>query len=146
MLKQNAVTWGPKKSVVRHSLDLCIPKTTAENLLYKRLRLYAYRIQLQHDAYDTITPNRVRDENVMLNESDEVFLNRVPTTGILGIRVSIADTCHVVGAVHLHKYRTHLRSHRLSVDVTQVEEIVDTCLRSRDVSLTRIFYVLQAQT
>lgn len=31
-----------------------------------------------------------------------------------------------MGAVHLHKYRTSLCSHRLSVDVTQVEEIVSS--------------------
>jgi hypothetical protein len=51
------------------------------------------------------------------------FLNRVLTTGILGIRVSLVDTCHFVGAVHLNKYRAPLRSHLPSVDVTQVEGI-----------------------
>jgi hypothetical protein len=64
-------------------------------------------------------------------KSIKFFLNPVPT-GILGIRVSVVDTFHVVGAVHLHKYRTHFRSRWLSVDVTQVEEVVVTCLQNRD--------------
>ena len=74
MLKHNAVMQGPKKSVFRHSLDLRIPKTIVQSLLYKRLRLYAYAIQLQPDANDTKNPNRVTEANVTLNESDYIFL------------------------------------------------------------------------
>jgi hypothetical protein len=74
MLKHNTVTLGPKKSVFRHSLNLRIPETILQSLLYKRLQLYAYSIQLQPDASDTKNPNRVSEANVMLNESDYVFL------------------------------------------------------------------------
>jgi hypothetical protein len=56
------------------SKEIRIPKTTVQNLLYKRLRLYVYRIQLQTDANNTKIPDRVREANVMLNESDYVLL------------------------------------------------------------------------
>jgi hypothetical protein len=69
MLEHKAVMWDPKKSVVRHNLKLCISKTTVQNLSYTRLRVYAYRIQLQHGINDTKPPNRVKYANVTLNES-----------------------------------------------------------------------------
>ena len=37
---------SPKKSIARRSLQLRIPKTTIQNVLHKRLRLHAYKIQL----------------------------------------------------------------------------------------------------
>jgi transposase len=36
---------SPKKSIARRSLELGIPKTTIQNVIHKRLRLYAYKTQ-----------------------------------------------------------------------------------------------------
>jgi len=37
---------SPKKSIACRSITLGIPKTTIQNVLHKRLRLHAYKIQL----------------------------------------------------------------------------------------------------
>jgi len=39
----------PKKSIARRSVALGIPKTTIQNVLHKRLRLHAYKIQLKQE-------------------------------------------------------------------------------------------------
>ena len=40
---------SPKKSISRRSVTLGIPKTTIQNVLYKCLRLHAYKIQLKQE-------------------------------------------------------------------------------------------------
>jgi len=40
---------SPKKSIARRSVTLGIPKTTIQNVLHRRLRLNAYKIQLKQE-------------------------------------------------------------------------------------------------
>jgi hypothetical protein len=40
---------SPKKSTARWTLELWIPKTTIQIVIHKRLRLYAYKIQLKRE-------------------------------------------------------------------------------------------------
>ena len=40
---------SPKKSTARRSITLGIPKTTIQNVLHKRLRLHAYKVQLKQE-------------------------------------------------------------------------------------------------
>jgi hypothetical protein len=47
-IRQSCVR-SPKKSIARRSLALGIPKTTIQNVLHKRLRLHAYKIQMKHE-------------------------------------------------------------------------------------------------
>jgi len=40
---------SPKKSIARRSVTLGIPITTIQNVLHRRLRLHAYKIQLKQE-------------------------------------------------------------------------------------------------
>ena len=40
---------SPRKSTAHRSVTLGIPKTTIQNVLHKRLRLHAYKIQLKQE-------------------------------------------------------------------------------------------------
>jgi hypothetical protein len=73
---------SPKKSVAHHSFELCVLKTTIQNVLHKRLRLHAYKIQLRHEIKVTDHPKRVEFANFMLTEIDdsEDYLQRVMFT------------------------------------------------------------------
>jgi hypothetical protein len=65
---------SPKKSIDRSSVQLGnMPKTAIHNVLCKRLRSHAHRIQLRHEIKDTDPPKRVEYADFMLNETDEDF-------------------------------------------------------------------------
>lgn len=61
---------SPKKSIARRSLELGIPKTTIQNVIYKRLRLHTYKIQLRHQNKPADQPKRVDYASEMLNRID----------------------------------------------------------------------------
>ncbi|GBM61490.1 hypothetical protein AVEN_163881-1 [Araneus ventricosus] len=70
---------SPKRSIARRSLALGIPKTTIQNVLHKRLRLHANKIQLRHDIKPEDKPKRVEFATFILLKIDdeESFLNRI---------------------------------------------------------------------
>jgi hypothetical protein len=49
---------SPKKSIACQSLALGIPKTTIQNVLHRRLRLHAYKIQLEYEIKPDDRPKR----------------------------------------------------------------------------------------
>jgi hypothetical protein len=70
---------SPKKSIARRSLELGILKTTIQDLLHKRLRLHAYKIQLRHGITEAGRLKRFEFAVTMLNaiDDDESYLNRI---------------------------------------------------------------------
>ena len=58
---------SPEKSIARRSVTLGIPKTTIQNVLHKRLRLHAYKIQLKQEIKPDDRPKRVEFATFMLN-------------------------------------------------------------------------------
>lgn len=97
-IRQSCVR-SPKKSIARRSLQLGIPKTTIQNVLHKRLRLHAYKIQLKHEIKPTDRPKRYAFACNMLEniDNDESFLKRVIFTD--------EATFHVNGCVNRHNCR-----------------------------------------
>jgi hypothetical protein len=87
-----------KKSIARRSLELGIPKTTIQNMLHKRLRLLAYKIQLRHEIKEADRLKHVGFSVTMLNAiDDESYLNR--------IFFSDEATLHINGCVNRHNCR-----------------------------------------
>lgn len=90
---------SPKKSIVRRSLQLNIPKSTLHDVIRKRLRLHAYKIQLRHEIKTADRPKRTAFASFMLNEIDDNpnFLKRV--------LFSDEATFHTSGVVNRHNCR-----------------------------------------
>ena len=90
---------SPKKSIARRSVTLGIPKTTIQNVLQKRLRLHAYKIQLKQEIKPDDRPKRVKFATFMLNtiDEDETFLRC--------ICFSDEATFYVNGCVNRHNCR-----------------------------------------
>jgi len=90
---------SPKKSIARRSVTLGIPKITVQNVLHKRLRLHAYKIQLKQLIKPDDRPKRVEFATFMLNaiDEEETFLRR--------ICFSDEATFYVNGCVNRHNCR-----------------------------------------
>lgn len=97
-IRQSCVR-SPKKSIARRSLELQIPKTTIQNILHKRLRLHAYKIQLRQQIKLTDRPKRKEFACFMLEQIDDDpdFLKRVLFTD--------EATFHINGCVNRHNCR-----------------------------------------
>jgi ferredoxin-like protein FixX len=89
----------PKKSVAHQSLELGFPKTTIQNVIHKRLRLYAYKIQLKHDIKPDEVPKHYDFASLMLNkiDEDETFVRQICFTD--------EATFHMNGCVNCHNCR-----------------------------------------
>ena len=70
---------SPKKSIPRRSVTLGIPKSTIHNILHKRLRFHAYKIQLKQEFKPDERPKHVEFATFVLNaiDEDETFLRRI---------------------------------------------------------------------
>lgn len=90
---------SPKKSIVRRSLQLNVPKSTLHDVVRKRLRLRAYKIQLRHQIKPVDRPKRTDFTSFMLNEIDDNpnFIKRV--------LFSDEATFHTSGVVNRHNCR-----------------------------------------
>ncbi|GBM38535.1 hypothetical protein AVEN_110205-1 [Araneus ventricosus] len=90
---------NPKRSIARLSLALGIPKTTIQNVLHKRLRLHAYKIQLMNEIKPEDKLKRVEFATFMMLkiDDDESFLNRILFTD--------EATFHISGCVNRHNCR-----------------------------------------
>ena len=90
---------SPKKSIARRSLQLNIPKSTLHDVIRRRLRLRAYKIQLRHQIKPADRPTRTDFASFMLNAIDDN-----PT---LLKRVLFSDkaTFHINGVVNRHNCR-----------------------------------------
>lgn len=90
---------SPKKSIARRSVELQIPKTTIQNVLHKRLRLHAYKIQIRQQIKPTDRPMRAEFASFMLNGIDDNpnFLQRVLFTD--------EATFHINGSVNRYNCR-----------------------------------------
>jgi len=88
-----------KKSIARRSVILGIPKTTIQNVLQKRLRPHAYKIQLKQEIKPDDRPKRVEFATFMLNaiDEDETFLQCICFLD--------EATFYVNGCVNRHNYR-----------------------------------------
>lgn len=97
-IRQSCVR-SPKKSIARRSLQLNIPKTTIQNVLHKRLRLHAYKIQIHQQIKPTDRPKRTEFASFLLNVIDDNpnFLQRV--------LFSDEATFHINGCVNRHNCR-----------------------------------------
>ena len=90
---------SPKKSTARRSVTLGIPKSTIQNVLQKRLRLHAYKIQLKQEIKPDDRPKCVEFATFTLNTIDE------DKTFLQHIRFSDEATFYVNGCVNRHKCR-----------------------------------------
>lgn len=90
---------SPKKSLVRRSLQLGIPRSTVYDVVRKRLKLHAYKIQLVHE----IKPN---DKGLRLDFAVDI-LNRIDDSEDFLNNVIFTDesTFHVNGVVNRHNCR-----------------------------------------
>ena len=90
---------SPKKSVRIASRELAIPKSTVHDVLHKKLRLYAYKLQIVQSLKPDDKPKRFNFATDMLRsiEIDPNFLNR--------ICFSDEATFHVCGTVNRHNSR-----------------------------------------
>lgn len=97
-LRQSCVR-SPKKSIARRSLELGMAKTTVQNILHKRLKLHAYKIQLKHEIKPADKPKRVDFAVQMLSkiDDDENYLDN--------ILFSDEATFHISGCVNRHNCR-----------------------------------------
>jgi len=70
---------SPKNSIARRNVKLWIPKTIIQNVLHKRLRLHAYKIQPKQLFKPDDRPKCVEFATFMLNaiDEDETFLRRI---------------------------------------------------------------------
>jgi hypothetical protein len=90
---------SPKKSIAHRSLELGIPKSTIQNVIHKRLRLPAYKIQLKHEIKHDDGPKHYEFVSLMLNkiDDDEMFLCQICFTDEV--------TFHMNGCVNRHNCR-----------------------------------------
>jgi hypothetical protein len=81
---------------------LGIPKTKIQNVIHKRLCLYAYKIQMKHEIKPDDRPKRYDFASLMLNttdddDDDETFVRRICFTD--------EATFHMNGCVNRHNCR-----------------------------------------
>jgi hypothetical protein len=69
-IRQSCVR-SPKKSIARRILDLGIAKTTTQNVIHKRLCLYAYKIQLKQEIRPDDWVKRCDFASLMMNKIDD---------------------------------------------------------------------------
>uniref|UniRef100_A0A1B6EKB9 DUF4817 domain-containing protein n=1 Tax=Cuerna arida TaxID=1464854 RepID=A0A1B6EKB9_9HEMI len=90
---------SPKKSLVRRSLQLGLPRSIVYDVVRKRLKLHAYKIQLVHEIKSNDKGLKLDFAVDILNRIDdsEDFLNNVMFTD--------ESTFHVNGVVNRHNCR-----------------------------------------
>lgn len=90
---------SPKKSLKRRSLQLGLPRSTVYDVVRKRLKLHAYKIQLVHEIKPNDRPLRLEFAVATLNKIDDNpgYLNTVIFTD--------ESTFHVNGTVNRHNCR-----------------------------------------
>jgi hypothetical protein len=90
---------SPTKSIACRCLELAIPKSTIQNVIQKRLRLYAYKSQLKHEITLDDRPKLYDFASLMLNkiDDDEIFLRQICFTD--------EATFHMNGCVNRHNCR-----------------------------------------
>ncbi|KAJ4449634.1 hypothetical protein ANN_01038 [Periplaneta americana] len=89
---------SPRKSIRRANSDLGILKSTDQNIVHKRLRLRAYKIQFVQNLQRNDKPRRTEYANAVLSRIDDNgFLNHVT--------FSDKATFHTCGKVHRHNCR-----------------------------------------
>lgn len=96
---QQAFQRSPTKSVRRASRELGIPKSTVHDVLHKRLRLHAYKIQLVQKLQPNDLPARYDfASNMLLKiDNDNGYLQKVV--------FSDESTFHINGIVNRHNCR-----------------------------------------
>ena len=94
-----AYTRSPRKSIRRASTQLQIPRSTIHKVLHRKLRLYAYKVQLLQALKPEDKPRRKEFAVTMLDrlDSDPGFLKRVC--------FSDESTFHVSGLINRHNSR-----------------------------------------
>lgn len=96
---RTAFTRSPRKSTRRASRELQMPRTTLQRVLHKRLRLYAYKVQILHEIKPQDRPQRqnfAADILERINQNND-FLSLV--------MFSDESTFHVSGKVNRHNVR-----------------------------------------
>ena len=90
---------SPRKSIRRASQELAIPKSTVHRVVRKRLKLYAYKLQLLQALKPNDRPQRAAFATDMLEriDNDPNFLTM--------IMFSDEATFHVSGHVNRHNVR-----------------------------------------
>jgi transposase len=75
---RESFTRSPRKSLRRGARELQIPCSTLQRILRKRLRLYAYKVQLLHEIKANDKPLRFKFATKMLDhiDDDPRFLSR----------------------------------------------------------------------
>jgi hypothetical protein len=105
-----------KKSNDRQSLELGIPKTTIQNVIYKHLRLYAYKIQLKHEIKPDDRPQSYDFVSLMLNKIDDdndgTFLCQICFIDEASFHMNgcvIRYNCRIWGSVQPNEIREYVR-------------------------------------
>lgn len=96
---QQAFQRSPCKSVRRASRELAIPKSTIHDVLHKRLRLHAYKIQLVQKLKPNDLPARYDFASDMLLKID------IENGYLQKVVFSDESTFHVCGIVNRHNCR-----------------------------------------
>ena len=107
---QHAFQQSPSKSLRRASRELVIPKSTIQDVLHKRLRLRAYKIQLVQKLQPNDLPPRYEFASDMLLKIDiengymqKVVFTDESTFHVCGI--VNRHNCHIWGSEHPHVVR-----------------------------------------
>ncbi|GBM24409.1 hypothetical protein AVEN_167636-1 [Araneus ventricosus] len=90
---------SPQKSIRIAARHLQIPRSTVHDVVHKKLRLYAYKLQLLHDLKLDDKPRHrtLVEEMLQKSEGDENYLQRV--------MFSDETTFHVSGIVNRYNAR-----------------------------------------
>lgn len=90
---------SPRKSVRTASMELRIPRSTVHDVLHKKLRLRAYKVQITQELQVNDLPRRYAFALEMLSkmEDDDNFLKKIIFTD--------ESTFHVSGVVNRHNVR-----------------------------------------
>ncbi|GBM64865.1 hypothetical protein AVEN_157115-1 [Araneus ventricosus] len=96
---QDTFHCSPRKSIRSAAQHLQIPRSTVIDVVHKKLRLYAYKLQLLHELKLDDKPQRrtFAEEMLQKTEDDENFLQSVI--------FSDEATFHVSGIVNRHNTR-----------------------------------------
>lgn len=88
---RTAFTRSPRKSTRRASRELQMPRTTLQRVLHKRLRLYAYKVQILHEIKPQDRPQRqnfaadilerINQNNDFLSQTSQHFMCLGKLTG-----------------------------------------------------------------